>query len=69
MQLTLRLNTPGTATCLAFDVAFYSEEFPEFVNSGFNDAATAEIGGTDLSIVNGQVAYGRFSLRSPGDWS
>ena len=29
--------------CLAFDFRFLSEEFPEFVNSGFNDAFIAQL--------------------------
>jgi hypothetical protein len=55
VQLRLTLAPPVGATCLAFDTAFYSEEFPEFVHSQFNDAFTAEIGGSDLQIINNQV--------------
>lgn len=63
VQLHLRLRPPAAAKCLAFDFAFYSEEFPEFVGSRFNDAFTAEIVGgpdenarhSDLQIVNNQV--------------
>jgi len=55
VQLTLELKVPKGATCLNFDFAFYSEEFPEYVGSIFNDAFTAEYGGTDLRIINHQV--------------
>jgi hypothetical protein len=50
-QLSLELNIPPNVNCLGFDFAFYSEEFPEFVGTAFNDTFTAEIGGTNLSIV------------------
>lgn len=55
VQLRLVLRPPATARCAAFDVAFYSEEFPEFVGTQFNDAFTAEVGGSDLQIINKQV--------------
>ena len=44
VQIVLVLDPPSGATCLAFDFAYYSEEFPEFVGSQFNDAFIAEIG-------------------------
>jgi hypothetical protein len=50
-QLSLELNIPPNINCLGFDFAFYSEEFPEFVNFQYNDTFTAEVGGTNLSIV------------------
>lgn len=42
--LRLDLTTPTGANCLVVDFQFYSEEFPEFVNSSFNDAFIAEYG-------------------------
>ncbi|MFC8191573.1 choice-of-anchor L domain-containing protein [Cellulomonas sp. NPDC057328] len=54
-RLHLSLQPPPGAQCLAFDVAFYSEEFPEFVGAGVSDAFTAQIGSSELSIVDGQV--------------
>jgi len=54
-QLTMRLRPPVGATCLAFDVVFYSEEFPEYVGSVYNDGFTAEIGQSDLRILNNQI--------------
>ncbi len=41
--LRLDLTTPAGTNCLRFDFAFYSEEFPEFVGSQFNDAFIAEL--------------------------
>ena len=49
-QLTLVLQPPAGATCLAFDFAFYSEEFPEFVGSVFNDFFLAELSASTFTI-------------------
>ena len=56
-QLSLELNIPPNVNCLGFDFAFYSEEFPEFVDDIYNDTFTAEIGGTDLSIVTNTMGF------------
>lgn len=38
------LNVPSTANCLVgMDFRFYSEEYPEYVNSSYNDAFIAEL--------------------------
>jgi len=56
VQIVMVLKPPSTsASCLAFDFAYYSEEFPEFVGSQFNDAFIAEIGQSTYQIVNDQV--------------
>jgi hypothetical protein len=42
---------PATTSCLAFDFKFYSDEFPEFIGSQFNDAFIAQLGaGPAISI-------------------
>ncbi len=41
-QFILTLHTPEGINCASFDFAFYSEEFPEFVGSQYNDTFTAE---------------------------
>jgi hypothetical protein len=56
-QLSLELNIPPNVNCLSFDFAFYSEEFPEFVGTQYNDTFTAEIGGTNLSIVTNTFGF------------
>jgi hypothetical protein len=57
VRLTLTLNRPSTAQCLAFDFVFYTEEFPEASSPTymFNDTFTAEVGGTDLEIIENEV--------------
>jgi hypothetical protein len=55
VQTVLVLQPPAAASCLAFDFAFYSEEFPEFVGSEFNDAFIAEIGQSTFQIIGNQV--------------
>ncbi len=55
VRLSVQLSVPSNATCLSFEFAFYSEEFPEWVGSQFNDAFIAELGGTNFQIINNQV--------------
>lgn len=41
---TVRIDLgAATGNCLAFDFKFLSEEYPEYVNSGFNDAFIAQV--------------------------
>ncbi|MCW5864209.1 MAG: choice-of-anchor L domain-containing protein [Anaerolineae bacterium] len=55
VQLELKLSVPSGVNCASIDFAFYSEEFPEYVGSAFNDAFTAEFGGTNLSIEDSSI--------------
>jgi hypothetical protein len=41
---------PATTSCLAFDFKFLSDEFPEFVNSAFNDAFIAQLGQAAVTV-------------------
>ncbi len=41
---------PATTSCLAFDFKFLSDEFPEFINSQFNDAFIAQLGAPSVSV-------------------
>ncbi len=55
---------PATGTCLAFDFRFLSEEFPEYVTSGFNDAFVAQL---DTWAVTADPAAQTVS--APGDFA
>ena len=54
----LRLRVPVTANdnCLSFEFRFLSEEFPEFVNAGFNDAFIAELRNSNWSTNSGAIS-------------
>jgi hypothetical protein len=60
VQLTLVLDPPSGATGLNFDFAFYSEEFPGYIESSFNDAFLAELGkmpfGSQITIVGNEIS-------------
>jgi len=43
VTLRIGLNVPVGRTCLSLRLRFYSEEFPEFVGSQYNDAFIAEL--------------------------
>lgn len=68
VQATLTLQPPSTASCLAFDFAYLSEEFPEYVGSQFNDAFIAEIEQSTFQIVDNQViAPNNFAFDEAGN--
>jgi hypothetical protein len=50
VQLTLVLNAPVESDCLLFRFGFYSEEFPDFVNQGFNDTFVALLNGSNIAL-------------------
>ena len=41
--LRVNLNVPAQANCLTLDFQFYSDEYPEWVNTQYNDAFIAEL--------------------------
>jgi hypothetical protein len=45
--LGVSFNVPAGSNCLNFDYKFFSEEFPEFVGSTFNDRFIAELDQTN----------------------
>lgn len=53
---------PAEDNCISFDYKFLSEEFPEFVNAGFNDAFIAELDATNWSVSSG-------AIQAPGDFA
>ncbi|HUF52407.1 MAG TPA: choice-of-anchor L domain-containing protein [Dehalococcoidia bacterium] len=67
----LRIDcTPAaTANCLSLDFAFYSEEFPEFVDSPYNDAFIAELNdttwSTDGSTIDAPNNFAKDPLGQP----
>jgi uncharacterized repeat protein (TIGR01451 family) len=72
VRWTLTLDPPAGATSLSFDFAFYSEEFPDWINTDFNDAFVAEIGAapfsSQLDVSSGNiVAPSNFALDPNGD--
>ena len=52
--LRLDLQIPAQATCLAFDLIFGSEEYPEFVGS-YNDAFLAELDVSNWTVVGNDI--------------
>lgn len=68
VQLQLNFEVPANINCLSFDYAFYSEEFPEFVGAGFNDAFVAQIGDANITVSStGITAPGNFAVDSLGN--
>ena len=66
--LRIDLDIPAGANCLAFDLAFQSEEYPEFVNAGFNDGFIAELGTSDWSVENSVItAPNNFAFDAEGN--
>jgi len=57
VALHLRLKVPSGMQCMSFDFAFYSEEFPEWLNSRYNDAFLAEKGQTDIKTAHDPVTF------------
>jgi large repetitive protein len=53
--LRLDLNVPAGANCLSFDLAFQSEEFPEWVGQGFNDGFLAELGASTWTVEGADI--------------
>ena len=60
--LGVPVTPPAGTNCLVFDYKFLSEEFPEFVNRGFNDAFVAELDGSSWTVAGG-------SISAPGDFA
>ena len=51
----LDLNIPIGASCLAFDVVFATEEYPDYVNRAYNDGFIAELDDSTWSISNSAI--------------
>ncbi|MGD8752794.1 MAG: choice-of-anchor L domain-containing protein, partial [Anaerolineales bacterium] len=64
VRLHMRLGVPSGYNCLNFDFAFYSEEFPEYVGSIFNDTFTAQLNNPDIS-----VDLQTYEVNAPGNFA
>ncbi len=70
VRLHLQLHVPSSFNCLNFDFAFYSEEFPEFVGTIFNDTFTAQLNNSNLTVDSQSfivTAPGNFAFDSQGN--
>lgn len=54
--LKVDLDVPTGANCLTIDLAFYSEEYPEFVGSTYNDAFIAELDTTSWTMSGSTIS-------------
>jgi hypothetical protein len=54
VMLRVKFTVPRGMNCLSFDFKFLSEEFPEFVDSDFNDAFIAELDKTTWNSNRGE---------------
>ncbi len=50
VRLHLQLKVPSDINCASFDFAYFSEEYPVWVGSAFNDTFTAQLDDDSLSI-------------------
>ncbi len=68
VQLHLQLKVPDKINCASFDLAYYSEEFAEYVGQQYNDTFTAQINASDLPISENAVsAPGNFAFDTEGN--
>ena len=66
--LGIDLDVPAGTNCLTIDFRFLSEEFPEFVGSGVNDAFVAELDKTTWTASGSEViAPDNFAFDSAGN--
>jgi hypothetical protein len=63
VQLTLVLAPPPGTQCGIFDFSFFSEEFPEYQDSAFNDVFLAELG-TSSFVINPD-----FTITAPNNFA
>src|SRR5215217_6923587 len=54
--LAVELEVPSSRNCVQFDFAFYSDEFPEFVGSAYNDAFVAELDRTSWTTSGSSIS-------------
>ena len=54
--MKIDISVPAGANCVGFDFRFLSEEFPEFVNSGFNDAFVAQLDQNAITVSDQTIS-------------
>jgi hypothetical protein len=62
--LGVGVDAPAGSSCLVFDFKFFSDEFPEFVGSAFNDRFIAELDGSDWTAA-GQTSTAPRDFAAP----
>jgi hypothetical protein len=55
VTLKVDVTAPQGQTCMLLDYKFFSEEFPEFVNAGFNDAFIAELDASNWAVSGSTI--------------
>jgi hypothetical protein len=63
--LGVSFNVPGNDNCLNLDYKFFSEEFPEFVGTTFNDRFIAELDGSNWAAA-GQTSTAPLDFAARG---
>ena len=64
--LKVDVDVPAGTACLLFDFAFESEEYPEFVNSLYNDAFLAELDDSNWLVSNSIITAPNNFAFGPG---
>lgn len=54
--LKIDVDVPASANCLTFDFQFYSDEYPEWVNTQYNDAFIAELDSSTWSTSGSTIS-------------
>ena len=67
--LRIDLNVPQNTSCLSLRFRFYSEEFPEFVGSIYNDAFIAEVDTNSWAVSPTAVGAGLNNVLAPNNFA
>jgi len=66
--LQMEFQVPQSANCLTFDFKFFSEEYPEWVGTAFNDAFIAELDTSTWTTIGSMIsAPNNFAFDETGD--